>query len=227
MSRFPSTNSCNAIMRSVMFTLLVCAMMAATPCLAFTVAPSQAHAARGVPAQQSQTPQKRQYQHMHSAASVMEPSKERNGQSASRNITGPSIVSRVKRAAERVYAHNPARRFMERRNAIANYQVVTMVSELQDVVADSQSTVAVMYHASWCKSCQSVAPHFRKMSKKYPHIKFIQVQVTKELMKSRNVNGITKFPYAQIYTPNLGLVVEQPLLRKHLSGFEARLLEKV
>jgi thiol-disulfide isomerase/thioredoxin len=102
----------------------------------------------------------------------------------------------------------------------------------------------VMFHAPFCKACKASLPMFERLASRYnqhqnnrinhepqpigededqrpQRIKFLSVTVTKANSQFlQDAFGVTKFPLAQIYHSQRGLVDERPLLRKLFPGFE-------
>jgi thiol-disulfide isomerase/thioredoxin len=104
-------------------------------------------------------------------------------------------------------------------------EIVHTLEEFKKVVGNEQKCfVAVMFHAKWCKSCKATLPHFYKMAKKYPDVKFVDVPVSESNTQMLRELGVEKFPFGHIYDPSSGLVEELPILRQLIPKFEAKLL---
>jgi thiol-disulfide isomerase/thioredoxin len=107
-------------------------------------------------------------------------------------------------------------------------EIVHTLEEFKEVVGNEQQCfVAVMFHAKWCRSCKATLPHFYKMAKKYPKIKFVDVPVNESNAQMLRELGVEKFPLGHIYDPSSGLVEEQSILRQLIPKFEAKLLSRV
>jgi thiol-disulfide isomerase/thioredoxin len=106
--------------------------------------------------------------------------------------------------------------------------IVQTHEEFKEVVGNEQKCfVAVMFHAKWCKSCKATLPHFYKMAKKYPDVKFVDVPVNESNTQMLRELGVKKFPFGHIYDPSRGLVEELPILRQLIPKFEAKLLTHI
>jgi thiol-disulfide isomerase/thioredoxin len=105
-----------------------------------------------------------------------------------------------------------------------NLQVIETLQKYKTVVGDErQKIVVVRFYATYCKACQSVAPHFYRLAKQYPNIIFVDVPVTDRNTALHQGLGIPTLPFAHIYHPICGLVEEQKFTRRHVSSFEEKL----
>jgi thiol-disulfide isomerase/thioredoxin len=154
---------------------------------------------------------------------------------------GPSIRSRVKDFI-----------LTQRRKLKNRMQPAVVEIEDIDVFRyllnhERNSYTAVMFHAPFCKACKASLPLYQRLARQYKRhkttrtkeasiqqrdlqlrypqgIKFLSVAVTKDNSQFlEDVFGVTKFPLAQIYHPQDGLVDERPVLRKLFPGFETKL----
>ena len=98
-------------------------------------------------------------------------------------------------------------------------EVSTLMEFKKAIVDESDSLTVVRFYAPWCRACRAMAPGFFGMAKKHPKIKFVQVAVTDENVNLHQGLGVPSIPYVHLYHPQGGLVEEQKLTRKHLSGF--------
>jgi thiol-disulfide isomerase/thioredoxin len=90
------------------------------------------------------------------------------------------------------------------------------------------SYTALMFHAKFCTACKASLPLFQKLARKFGKrnapVKFLSVAVTKENSQMlEDAFGIKKYPMAQIYHPDHGLVDERPILKKAFKHFEEKL----
>lgn len=94
-------------------------------------------------------------------------------------------------------------------------QVLT-IQEYKKEVADIQDRmVCVRFYAPWCKACKAVEGSFRRLSREFSDIKFIEVPVTKENAFLHQGLGIPSVPFGHLYDPSVGLVEERKL-NKHV-----------
>lgn len=83
----------------------------------------------------------------------------------------------------------------------------------------SPSVVIVRYYASWCNACKRAEPHFLKLARENPHIKFVQVPILSSNSDLLEQVGVETIPWGQIYTPNHGLVTESKMNTKNFPAF--------
>lgn len=93
----------------------------------------------------------------------------------------------------------------------------------KEVVDDASGLVVVWYYAPWCRACKQVAPGFVALTKRHPHIKFVQVPALDENKVLHQGLGVPSVPYVHLYHPEGGLVEEQKLKRSLLSAFHKKL----
>ena len=83
---------------------------------------------------------------------------------------------------------------------------------LKTLVHKSASLVVVDFYANWCGPCRHLAPHFEQMSKEFPKIPFLKVNVDESPEISDHF-GITSIPtvkglkYAEEGIKEVGSVV--------------------
>ena len=75
------------------------------------------------------------------------------------------------------------------------------------------------------KKCQSVRPSFDKVASSKPNLIFVDVPVTNTNVQLHKGLGVKSVPYAHIYCPENGLVVEEKISRSRFAEFE-KLVEK-
>lgn len=102
---------------------------------------------------------------------------------------------------------------------------IETVDNIQDykrvVVDEKDRMVVVRFHAAWCRSCKASEPFFKRLVNKHsPHIKFVQVPLTKETAYLQEGLGVPSVPFAHIYHPEVGLVEEQKVSKPHFKEFE-------
>jgi thiol-disulfide isomerase/thioredoxin len=114
-----------------------------------------------------------------------------------------------------------------RRKAMSIPENVRTVHNLNDykvVVADEANRmVAVRFHATYCRACMAVAPHFYKIAKLNPDVVFVDVPVTESNASLHQGLGVPCLPYAHIYHPENGLVEEMKLTRNDIPEFREKL----
>lgn len=83
--------------------------------------------------------------------------------------------------------------------------------------------VVVRFFASWCKTCQAIAPSFNRLARRNPRVSFIEIPVTQanaDLV--RNKLHVSAIPTAHIHHPDIaGPAEELRISKKHWSGFES------
>lgn len=101
---------------------------------------------------------------------------------------------------------------------------VDNLREYKAVVGDESSRiVAVRFHATYCRACMAVAPHFYKLAKANPHVVFVDVPVTESNAALHQGLGVPSLPYGHIYHPQGGLMEEMNLTRKDIPEFREKL----
>lgn len=83
--------------------------------------------------------------------------------------------------------------------------------------------VVVRFFASWCKTCQAIAPSFNRLARRNPRVVFIEVPVTQENADFvQNKLHVTTIPTAHIHHPDIpGPAEDLRISKKHWSGFES------
>ena len=106
----------------------------------------------------------------------------------------------------------------------SNVVTVNTLQEYKTVVGDETSRlVAVRFHATYCRACMAVAPHFYKLAKLNPDIVFVDVPVNESNASLHQGLGVPSLPYGHIYHPQSGLVEEMKLTRKDIPEFREKL----
>eukprot|EP00977_Amphora_coffeiformis_P006787 scaffold1485_cov171-Amphora_coffeaeformis.AAC.26 len=106
----------------------------------------------------------------------------------------------------------------------SNVVTVNSLQEYKTVVGDESSRiVAVRFHATYCRACMAVAPHFYKIAKMNPDVVFVDVPVTQANAALHQGLGVPSLPYGHIYHPQSGLVEEMKLTRKDIPDFREKL----
>jgi thiol-disulfide isomerase/thioredoxin len=89
----------------------------------------------------------------------------------------------------------------------SNVVTVDNLREYKAVVGDESSRmVAVRFHATYCRACAAVAPHFYKLAKMNPDVVFVDVAVTESNASIHQGLGVPSLPYGHIYHPKAGLI---------------------
>lgn len=98
----------------------------------------------------------------------------------------------------------------------SNVCVVDTLKEYKKHVGSCQGNqiVCVRFFAPWCKACKAIQPHFYRLSREYPNVKFIEVPVTEKNTDLHQGLGVPSLPYGHIYVPEAGLVEELRISRK-------------
>lgn len=106
----------------------------------------------------------------------------------------------------------------------SNVVTVDNLREYKAVVGDESSRmVAVRFHATYCRACAAVAPHFYKLAKMNPDVVFVDVAVTESNAAIHQGLGVPSLPYGHIYHPKAGLMEEMKLTRKEIGQFRIKL----
>ena len=105
-------------------------------------------------------------------------------------------------------------------NKPANVKTVESLQDFKTIVGDeTEKLVAVRFHATYCRACNAVAPHFYKLATLYPNVVFVDVPVSERNAVVHQGLGVPSLPYAHIYHPEAGLVEEHKLTRKDIAEF--------
>ena len=105
-----------------------------------------------------------------------------------------------------------------------NLVTIESLPEYKRVVGEeSERIVAVRFHASYCRACRAMAPAYYQLVRTHPHVVFVDVPVSETTAVLHQGLRVPSLPFAHIYYPQVGLVEECKLLRKHVSSFEERL----
>lgn len=102
-------------------------------------------------------------------------------------------------------------------------EVLTIQQYKAIVVDEPDRMVCVKFYAPWCKACKAVEKSFRRLGKKYPDMKFVEVPLTKDNAFLHEGLGIPALPFGHLYHPDAGLVEEQRIRRKLFPEFERTL----
>ena len=106
----------------------------------------------------------------------------------------------------------------------SNVVTVNTLGEYKAAVGDETSRiVAVRFHATYCRACMAVAPHFYKIAKMNPDVLFVDMPVTESNAALHQGLGVPSLPYAHIYHPQTGLVEEMKLTRNEIPTFREKL----
>jgi thiol-disulfide isomerase/thioredoxin len=101
---------------------------------------------------------------------------------------------------------------------------ITEVTEIQDykdvVVEEHNQLVCVRFYAPWCRACKAIQASFRRLPKKYPNVKFVEVPLTQENAYLHKGLGIPSLPFAHVYHPEAGLLEERKLNKNVFADFE-------
>ena len=109
-------------------------------------------------------------------------------------------------------------------NIPSNVVTVNTLAEYKKVVGDEATRlVAVRFHATYCRACMAVAPHFYKLAKMNPNVVFVDVPVTETNASLHQGLGVPSLPYGHLYHPESGLVEEMKLTRNHIAEFRDKL----
>mmetsp|Transcript_1586 Transcript_1586/g.2026 ORF Transcript_1586/g.2026 Transcript_1586/m.2026 type:complete len:245 (-) Transcript_1586:10-744(-) len=97
-----------------------------------------------------------------------------------------------------------------------NFFTANTLQEYKDIVADENNKmVVVRFFATWCKSCKAIAPHYYRLARQHPDIKFVDVAVTEKNSELHQGLGVPSVPFAHIYHPDAGLVEEFKISKKY------------
>eukprot|EP00984_Skeletonema_dohrnii_P026653 scaffold16018_cov120-Skeletonema_dohrnii-CCMP3373.AAC.2 len=109
-----------------------------------------------------------------------------------------------------------------------NVQTATSLEDFANIIQEGRTKnqlVVVRFYANWCKKCQAIRPSFDKVASSKPQVIFVDVPVTNTNVELHQGLGVKSVPFAHIYCPEKGLVVEEKISRRRFSEFE-ELLEK-
>jgi thiol-disulfide isomerase/thioredoxin len=107
-------------------------------------------------------------------------------------------------------------------NSINNAMIqVTTLHDYKHVVVDERDHfVVVQFYAPWCRSCKAVAPQVNQLRRALKErVKFVQVPVIPETILIHQGLGVPSVPFAHIYHPDVGLVEEMKMSKKHFDEF--------
>jgi len=110
----------------------------------------------------------------------------------------------------------------------SNVKTAVSLEEFANVIQEGRSKnqlVVVRFYATWCKKCHSIRPSFDKVASSKPQVIFVDVPVTNTNVELHQNLGVQSVPFAHIYCPERGLVVEERISRSRFSEFE-ELVEK-
>ena len=98
---------------------------------------------------------------------------------------------------------------------------VKTLQEYKDIVVDERDKLVVVhFYAPWCRSCKAVAPQLTKLRHLLgEHVKFVKVPVVSETMMIHQGLGVPSVPFGHIYHPDVGLVEEMKMSKKHFDDF--------
>lgn len=101
------------------------------------------------------------------------------------------------------------------------------VESLQDykrVVGEERDRlVMVRFHATYCRACKAVTPHFYKLARAYPSVVFVDIPVTEQNAVLHQGLGVPSLPFCHLYHPTAGLVEEGSFTRKQVGAFQRKL----
>jgi len=108
--------------------------------------------------------------------------------------------------------------------AISNLQLVKTLDQYKSVVGqENERIVVVRFFATWCKACKAIAPYYRRLALQYPDVLFVNVPVSESNTDLHRGLKVPSLPYGHIYYPNIGMMEETKISRKHFGRF-ARVL---
>lgn len=109
-----------------------------------------------------------------------------------------------------------------------NVKTAISLEDFANVIQEGRTNnqlVVVRFYATWCKKCQAIRPSFDKVASSKPKVIFVDVPVTNTNVELHQGLKVTSVPFAHIYCPEKGLVVEEKISRSRFSEFE-ELVEK-
>lgn len=110
--------------------------------------------------------------------------------------------------------------------------LVSTLGDYKTLVADeTERIVVVRFYAEWCRACKAIGPSFYRLANNdamtTARVKFVEVPLTKDNAFLHEGLGVPSLPFGHIYYPNVGLVEECKISKKHFRDFEARLTSYV
>ena len=133
--------------------------------------------------------------------------------------------SRMKRVALQRTKNSSRRRTSWRP---PNVKTAESLEEFANVIQEGRTNkklVVVRFFATWCKKCHAIRPSFDKVASSKPEVIFVDVPVTNTNVELHQGLKVTSVPFAHIYCPEKGLIVEEKISRSRFSEFE-ELVEK-
>mmetsp|Transcript_2047 Transcript_2047/g.3367 ORF Transcript_2047/g.3367 Transcript_2047/m.3367 type:complete len:227 (-) Transcript_2047:112-792(-) len=127
--------------------------------------------------------------------------------------------SRMKRAALQRVTSSKRRTSWRPPNVKTAVSLEEFASVIQEGRTNNQ-LVVVRFYATWCKKCHAIRPSFDKVASSKPEVIFVDVPVTNTNVELHQGLKVTSVPFAHIYCPDKGLVVEEKISRSRFSEFE-------
>lgn len=94
------------------------------------------------------------------------------------------------------------------------------LQEYKTTVADEKERmVVVRFYATYCRACKAIQSSFYRLADIYPNVKFVEVPCNKENSMLHQGLGIPSVPFGHIYVPDVGLVEEMKISKRHFKNF--------
>eukprot|EP00882_Tetradesmus_deserticola_P003852 GHRQ01004076.1.p1 GENE.GHRQ01004076.1~~GHRQ01004076.1.p1 ORF type:complete len:158 (+),score=63.72 GHRQ01004076.1:182-655(+) len=105
-------------------------------------------------------------------------------------------------------------------STVHEVQSTAEFNSIRKQLADNNSAAIIDFTAKWCGPCKAIAPLYEQLSKQYPDVKFLKVDIDNEgLMQVVQEHGITGVPTFTMY--------KGPRKVENFTGARIDLLRKV
>jgi thiol-disulfide isomerase/thioredoxin len=116
---------------------------------------------------------------------------------------------------------SPLRQQVQDKGEIVVHSVTTL-DDYKTVLLgdDTERIVVVRFHAPYCKACQAIRVAYDRLVKQSnpEFVKFVDVAITEQNGLGEQL-GIPGVPFGQIHVPQMGLVEELFISRRHMAKF--------
>jgi thiol-disulfide isomerase/thioredoxin len=119
-------------------------------------------------------------------------------------------------------------REQRQQSSISKNPLIAQVHSLEEykrvVIDESVATntlTVVRFYADWCRACQRIEAPFKKLAHTHHpnNVRFLEVPLTKETAFIHQGLGVPSLPFAHVYHPEMGLVEERRISKKHFNDF--------
>lgn len=135
------------------------------------------------------------------------------------NTADADIGDRVRQLLETPSTQEIKDLTTKEKKGLDNFYEVDTVADYHKMVADHDKLMVVRFAAPWCLACKAVAPLFDRLAREYPHVDFVQVEVSKDNREDIQGLGVPSLPYGYIFHPEEGLVEALNMNKRHFNDF--------